>query len=66
MSGLTPEQRAARQQFKDVIAKAVDGDQDKAEVLMQRIADRLGGYTHEEAVARHPMPDDPAKTGKGA
>lgn len=55
---LTPKDQEARQQFKDVVAKVVGGDQDKAEVLMQRIADRLGGYTHEEAVARNPMPED--------
>lgn len=58
MSRLSLEERAARQRFKDIIARSVGGDQDKAEVLMQRIADRLGGYTHEEAKARNPMPDE--------
>lgn len=55
---LSPEDKVLRQQFKNVIARSVDGDQAKAEVLMQRISDRLGGYTHEEVIKMHPMPED--------
>lgn len=57
-SGRTPKEQRARQQFKDIVAQTVDGDQAQAEVLMQRIADRLGGYTHAEAVERNPMPGE--------
>lgn len=56
--GRTPKERRARQEFKDIVAQTVDGDQAQAEVLMQRIADRLGGYTHAEAVERNPMPGE--------
>ncbi len=58
VSGRTPKQQRERQEFKDIVAQTVGGDQDQAEVLMQRIADRLGGYTHAEAVERNPMPKE--------
>jgi hypothetical protein len=29
---------------------------EEAEVILNRIADRLGGYTHAEAVERNPLP----------
>lgn len=46
--------RELRQQMKDAIARQV-GD-DAAEVVMQRVAERLGGATHAEAARIHPLP----------
>ncbi len=34
--------------------------QAEADVLTERIADRLAGYSHDEVVAMHPMPEDEA------
>jgi hypothetical protein len=54
---ITDENREWRREFKQIISNVLDSD-DKAEAVLQRIADRLGGYTHDQAVARNPMPED--------
>lgn len=54
---LSPEDRAVRNQMKDAIKKRRDCDDAEAEVILHRIADRLGGYTHEEAAERNPLPE---------
>lgn len=33
-----------------------DCDRDEAKVIMRRVWDRLGGYTHDEAKVRRPLP----------
>ena len=44
-----------REQIVCITAKAVGPDE--AEVVVDRVAERLGGATHEEAVAKHPLPN---------
>lgn len=60
MRPLTDDERKAREDFKKVIGKGrTDAE---AEVLMARISDRLGGYTHAEAVERNPWPAEEGTT----
>lgn len=40
------------------ITKESGGDDNTAEVIFNRIMDRLDGYTHEEAVARNPLSEE--------
>ena len=47
--------RKLREQLKRSLMES-ELDEAQAEVLLRRIADRLGGYTHDEVVKRHPMP----------
>ncbi len=44
-----------RQDFKDAIMGSGHDDA-TAEVLLARIVDRLGGYTHAEVAEMHPLP----------
>jgi len=53
---LSREDRAARERLKQAIMRRRNCDDAEAEVMLRRVADRLGGYTHEEAVERHPLP----------
>lgn len=51
-----------RDEFRELMVRAVMTRRAcgrvEAEVIMQRIADRLGGYTHAEVVEMHPLPQD--------
>ena len=41
-------------------------DRAEAEVIVDRVADRLGGYSHDEVAEMHPLPTDtPAPTDQG-
>lgn len=53
------EKKKWREEFKSIIARSV-GDEERAEIIMHRIADRLAGYSHEEVVQMHPMPEEQA------
>ena len=58
---MTPEdKKAEHNQFKSVLTKHNQFTDAQAEVLMQRIADRLGGHTHEEVKQMHPWPKESA------
>ena len=47
-----------REMLRLTIKQAGDLSDADSEVIMQRIADRLGGYTHEEVVQMHPLSTD--------
>jgi hypothetical protein len=44
-----------REQFVAAVISERNCDRAEAEVIMARIADRLDGYTHDEAVERNPL-----------
>jgi hypothetical protein len=44
--------------MKRIVQEATGRSDADTEIILRRIADRLGGYTHEEAVVRHPLADD--------
>lgn len=45
----------AREQIRGLVQHAANLSDEDSEVVMQRIADRLAGYTHEEVVEMHPL-----------
>lgn len=45
-----------RETFLTAIMARRGCDRAEAETIMARTADRLDGYTHSEAVRRHPLP----------
>lgn len=53
----TAMQEAREKMLKAMMAKRGCG-RVEAEVIMRRVADRLDGYTHAEAVQRHPLPHE--------
>jgi hypothetical protein len=44
-----------REAFKRATMARRQCDEAEADVILQRIADRLDGYSHDEAVERHPL-----------
>jgi hypothetical protein len=42
----------------DLTMKRRGCDRAEAEVILDRVADRLAGFTHEEVAVRHPLPTD--------
>jgi len=55
-----------REQMIALTMKRRDCDRAEAEVILDRIADRLDGYTHDEVVAMHPLPDEAGKQASDA
>ncbi len=45
-----------REQLIEATMKRTGCDRAEAEVLIERVADRLAGFTHEEVVQMHPLP----------
>lgn len=43
--------------FRTALACIVGVPQDQADVYVERIADRLAGYSHDEVVKMHPLPE---------
>ena len=41
-------------------------DRAEAEVILDRVADRLAGHTHDEVVAKYPMPPGDSQQGTAA
>lgn len=54
MSALSDADRRFRQNLKNAMM-ASGMNEESAETTLRRIADRLGGYTHEEVVQMHPL-----------
>lgn len=54
---MSEQDREAREQFLQIVMQRRGCDRDEAEVIMRRIADRLGGHTHEEVAEMHPLPE---------
>jgi len=50
-----------REQMIALTMKRRDCERAEAEVIIERIASRLDGYTHDEVVAMHPLPDEAGK-----
>jgi hypothetical protein len=47
-----------REKMKASIMDRRDCDEAEADVILERIAARLDGYTHDEAVQAHPLPNE--------
>ena len=45
---------------------AANSTADSAEVILDRVADRLAGHTHDEVVAKHPLPPGDSQQGTAA
>ena len=60
------EDRALRDGMKNAIKAHRGCDDAEAEVILVRIADRLGGYTHDEVKQMHPLPSDTGLNGLSA
>ena len=45
-----------REELIAVTMKSMGCERDQAEVIVDRVGDRLGGMTHEEAVTANPYP----------
>jgi hypothetical protein len=53
---MTAKDENLRDMFLEIIMGKRGCDRAEAEVIMQRTADRLAGYTHGQAVTRRPLP----------
>lgn len=63
MTDLSPEDLAVREEMVQAVMKNRGCAREEAEVIMKRIADRLGGYTHDEVVRMHPLPPKDGRDG---
>lgn len=55
---MNPSDTELREKFVKVVMARRACDREEAEVIMARIADRLDGYSHSEAVERNPIPEE--------